>query len=157
MRQKKHRVIEINNMLKSLKFSEQEVRRLFHTLDDFGKYRIADGILSVCFLDSGNMCAVHAKFLSDNTLTDVITFPGNQDFGLAGEICVSPDYACSATKRYNTSFSEELTLYLIHGYLHLFGLNDIHEQDIVKMRQGEQECMDLLKSLSLIPTFTMQQ
>lgn len=153
MTQKKRRTIEINNTAKSLKLNKVEVRRLFYTLDDFRNYPVVDGTLSISFLGTENMRLVHKNFLSDDTLTDVITFPGAQEFGLAGEICVSSDYALSAAARYRTSFSEELSLYLVHGYLHLSGLDDIDEKDILKMREAERACMNFLKSMDAIPNF----
>lgn len=157
MAQKKHRVIEINNMLTSLRFEDDDLFRMFHMLDDSGEYIVPDGTLSVSFLTIFDMQSVHKKFLNDETLTDVITFPGSSEFGLAGEICVSPEYAHDATKVYGTSFSEELTLYLVHGYLHLAGLDDIQENDIVKMREGERKCMSLLNSRNMIPVFEIKK
>lgn len=157
MAQKRHRVIEINNMLTSLRFEDDDLFRMFHTLDDSGECIVPDGTLSVSFLTIFDMQSVHKKFLNDETLTDVITFPGSSEFGLAGEICVSPEYAYDATKVYGTSFSEELTLYLVHGYLHLAGLDDIQENDIVKMREGERKCMGLLNSRNMIPVFEIKK
>ena len=54
--------------------------------------------------------------------TDVITFPGMWN-GLAGEIAFAQKSL--RTMETNTeSFPEKLSLYLVHGYLHLCGFDD---------------------------------
>ncbi len=156
MSQKEYRIIEINNFVKNFQFIESEVYKLFEIIESSKKYVLPEGDLSISFLDTRSMCNVHKKFLSDSTLTDVITFPGSKEFKLAGEICISPEYALNATKIYNTSFSEELSLYLIHGYLHLAGLNDIEEYDVLSMREAEKVCLNLIKSFNAIPHFQMK-
>ncbi len=151
----KLRKVEINSTVNGLKFSEKKVRNIFRLLDFSKKYHLKEGVLSVCFLNIEDMCNIHKRFLSNSTLTDVITFQGSEEFNFAGEICISPDYAFQASNVYNTTFSKELTLYLIHGYLHLVGLNDIEQCDIIKMREGENDCMNYLESLNAIPTFDL--
>ena len=42
--------------------------------------------------------------------------------------------------------SHEITLYLIHGWLHLFGLNDKNETEIKVMRLAEDEALKLVNS-----------
>lgn len=154
--QKKYRIIEVISTTNWLKFVKHEVRDLYKILDQFGGYFVPPGVLSICFLSKNDMCNVHKKFLSNSILTDVITFEGSEEFNSAGEICVSPDYALEAAKIYNTTFSEELTLYLIHGYLHLAGLNDIEKKEISKMREGERICMNFIKSKKKLPNFRIK-
>jgi probable rRNA maturation factor len=100
------------------------------------------------------MCSLHGKFLGDSSLTDVITFPGNGEMDFAGEICISPDYALASHGLHGTTFSEELTLYLVHGYLHLAGLNDISESETAKMRGSEKFCMSLIGNGNSVPKFS---
>ena len=53
----------------------------------------------------------------------VVTATGAFDpaFGTAGEICVSADTAATYARTQARDFSAELTLYLVHGWLHLAG------------------------------------
>ncbi|MDR0595091.1 MAG: rRNA maturation RNase YbeY [Puniceicoccales bacterium] len=149
----KAREIEIANNVNWLAFNENEVSSVCTCLDKFGKYAVKDGIISIAFLDEREMCDVHEKFLKYPCPTDVITFCGDEEFGYTGEICVSPTYARQACKEFKTSFSDELTLYIVHGYLHLSGLDDIEEIDRLKMRQAEKFCMKFLRSQGAIPNF----
>ena len=146
------RSISISSDIKNFSFKKSHIKKIYNILDE-SCYKISDGYLSVVFLDKFEMIGLHKRFLDDDTLTDVITFDGDSGMDFAGEICVSPDYASVSCLEHNIPFSEELTLYLVHGYLHLFGLNDKSDSDILKMRQAEAYCMDLLKKRHAIPEF----
>ena len=146
------RDISIFSDIKNFFFKKSHIKKIYNILDE-SCYRISDGYLSVAFLTKFEMIGLHKRFLGDDTLTDVITFDGDRAMDFAGEICVSPDYAYVSCLEHNTTFLEELTLYLVHGYLHLFGLNDISDSDILEMRQAEAYCMDLLKKRHAIPEF----
>jgi rRNA maturation RNase YbeY len=102
---------------------DQEVISRFATLDS-SRFKILNGKLSVAFLDEKNMKDLHMKFSNDDTLTDVITFQSDSGIDFVGEICVSPNCALSNCKTFGTTFSEELTLHLVHRHLHIFGLDD---------------------------------
>jgi probable rRNA maturation factor len=149
---KTNREVSIFNEIDAFSFDEREIISLFSALDS-SKFKIPDGELSIAFLSKGKMRRIHRKFLGDSALTDVITFPGDSAMSFAGEICISPDYALSSHRAHGTTFSEELSLYLVHGYLHIFGLNDILEWEIKKMREGENFCLSLLKQQKLLPKF----
>ncbi|MDR1890822.1 MAG: rRNA maturation RNase YbeY [Puniceicoccales bacterium] len=146
------RKIQIFNGVGWLGFDDREISSLFSVLDS-SSFKISKGELSVAFLDKEAMQNLHRKFSNDSTLTDVITFVGDKQMNFAGEICVSPDYALGNYKTYGTTFSEELSLYLIHGYLHIYGLNDISQDEAKKMREGENICMSLVKNANMLPTF----
>lgn len=146
------RSISIFSDIKNFSFKKSHIKKIYNILDE-SCYKISDGYLSVVFLDKFEMIGLHKRFLDDDTLTDVITFDGDSGMDFAGEICVSPDYASASCLEHNTTFPEELTLYLVHGYLHLFGLNDVSDSDILEMRQAEAYCMDLLKKRYAIPEF----
>jgi probable rRNA maturation factor len=41
-------------------------------------------------------------------------------------------------------FSRELSLYLVHGWLHLAGYDDRKDSDRAKMREAEQKALEIL-------------
>jgi probable rRNA maturation factor len=106
-------------------------------------------------MDDNEIAELHEAYLADPTPTDVITFPGDPAMEFAGEICVSVDHALAHAKTHGQTFQEELTLYLVHGWLHLAGLNDIEESDRRKMRQAEASIMAALRQAGVIPNFTL--
>lgn len=150
-----NRKILINNQYPSLKYSSSEIEMLFHSLDSFQEFSIPAGELSIVFLDDPSLARLHDQFLGDPSTTDVMTFPGNSDHASAGEICVSVDHALRLSKELPAPFFEELTLYLVHGWLHLAGLNDIKEYDRTFMRQAETSTLAYLKDLNTIPNFSL--
>jgi probable rRNA maturation factor len=100
--------------------------------------------------------------------------------GLAGEICVSVDAAArhvlsrSRTRKSlavgrrrgppkshdfgyasATAFSAELTLYLVHGWLHLAGYDDLAPTKKRAMRRAEARAMRLLRTNGCLPIFTL--
>ena len=45
---------------------------------------------------------------------------------------------------YKTDFAEELHRVIIHGILHLSGLNDLTEEDEIAMREAENSALEML-------------
>ncbi len=127
---------------------------MFHFLDAAGLTQVEDGELSLAFLNGEQHGRLHADFMGDPTPTDVITFPGDFRAGLAGEICVSIDAAWEYAHSHPDTFENELTLYLIHGYLHLAGFGDKKEDERREMRNQEQICLSALAKNGKIPLFT---
>ena len=150
------RDIEISNQYQRLKFSEADVINTINIFDQFEKYSLPDGDLSIAFISDESIASLHDEFLNDATPTDVITFIGDPDMQFAGEICISVDHAIKSAQELALSVQEELTLYIIHGCLHLAGLNDLNEDDKKQMRSAETETMDYLKSKAAIPDFNIE-
>lgn len=115
-----------------------------------------EGELSVAFLTREHMCRIHSDFLQDDSLTDVITFEGAPEAGIAGEICVAPVQAHEFKGARRLPFAEELTLYLVHGYLHLAGLDDVVPTARRKMRAAERRAMNHLRAVNAIPHFNFR-
>ena len=135
--------IEINNQFQGLKDPEDRTQAICSILAD-SKFKLNSGTLSIAFVDDASIKDLHDSFLGDPSSTDVITFPGNPTFESVGEICISIDEAIKNSKTFGTSVSHEITLYLIHGWLHLYGLNDKNETEIKAMRQAEKEAIELI-------------
>ena len=130
------------------------------------------GELSVVFLTDPALAKIHADFMDDPTATDVITFEGDPVASLAGEICVSADTAAryvgllegrspdrprSVRKpTLQDNFAAELTLYVVHGWLHLAGYDDLQPAKKRQMRATEARAMKLLVAAKAIPAFRLK-
>ena len=112
------------------------------------------GELSLVFMTDAALAKLHGDFLDDPTSTDVITFEGDPAAGVAGEICVSADTAAAYAKEHDREFSTELTLYVVHGWLHLAGFDDLKPAKKRVMRRAEARAMNLLTRASRVPVFT---
>jgi probable rRNA maturation factor len=164
------REVAITNRHPRLRFKRAEVARVIHTLDAGfmgsplerggtqrrGVSAVPPGELSLVFLTDPALAKIHADFMDDPTATDVITFEGDAAAGLAGEVCVSADTAA----RYvgaplQEKFSAELTLYLVHGWLHLAGYDDLQPAKKRRMRAAEARAMKLLRAAKAVPEFRL--
>lgn len=156
------------------KFSvdENEIAEILQCLKKFAPWEFPAGSLSIAFLGDDEICRMHEDFLNDPSKTDVITFPGDEIFSapksrndgvpakkqaapaadaFAGEICVCIDQALRMAKELNTTPADEILLYLVHGWLHLAGFDDIEETDRQAMRKGEKTALSLLSEKNLAP------
>lgn len=114
------------------------------------------GELSLVFLTDAALARLHDDFLDDPTTTDVITFEGEPASGFGGEICVSVDTAARYAREHRRDFSAELTLYLVHGWLHLAGHDDLEPGKKRAMRRAEARALTLLRKHGSLPRFTLQ-
>lgn len=112
--------------------------------------------LSLVFLTDAALAKLHGDFLDDPTTTDVITFEGDPALGTAGEICVSADTAAAYARAHGRDFSAEFTLYLVHGWLHLAGYDDLVPAKKRLMRRAEARAMRLLEKAGAVPRFALR-
>lgn len=123
----------------------ESVTNLLNELETFVPIHYDE--ISVAFVSEGTICALHKQFLNNPDPTDVITFPADStDEEKTGEICISVDEALKYT--HVNALEDELTLYLVHGWLHLANYDDIVEEDRKTMRLMEQKTLNFLNTQS---------
>ena len=147
--------LEANNRFERLDFANESLIALFDHLHSSRPDHGLTGELSLAFLGDAELASIHANFLADAIPTDVITFPGEAAEGLAGEICVSVERAEMEAVARDELFARELTLYLVHGWLHLVGFDDMEDADRLLMREAERESMGAIEKAGLIPDFRL--
>ena len=146
---------QVSNACPQLQASSAEIERLFIVLDQFGGFDAPSGELSIAFISKEEIVRIHDQFMQDPSVIDVITFPGDPEDGIAGEICVCPQVALDYSQGRESNFSEELSLYLVHGYLHLCGFDDIEDEERACMRKAESIAMSTLKTHNALPVFEL--
>lgn len=139
------REISICCLVQRLQFSGDDLISRLRALDSTDRYKIPDGELSVALLDDDTVRVMHGEFLGDTSSTDVITFPGDPGENFAGEICLSVEYAAQSANDRKIDISDELMLYIIHGWLHLAGLRDGTAEEAAAMRDGESYLLNFLR------------
>jgi rRNA maturation RNase YbeY len=117
----------------------QSVLRVELNLDDFE--------LRVHLVDAAEMSRLNRRLLGHAGVTDVITLDyaaAGQDPvaptpgpGLLGEVFICVDVARIQARRFRTTWQAELARYLIHGILHLRGMNDGRAADRRRMKREE--------------------
>ncbi len=101
------------------------------------------------FVTAPVICKLHKQFFDDPTITDCISFPmdAEQQAGYCylGDVFVCPKQAILYGNEKSVDPYREVTLYIVHGLLHLLGYDDINPVDRQKMRAKEQKYMKLLE------------
>jgi probable rRNA maturation factor len=154
------RPVVIANRHPRLRLDRRALIRVIRTLDahaEIFRGGPPPGELSLVFLTDAALAKLHADFLADPTPTDVITFEGEPAAGLAGEVCVSADAARRQTEAQRGDFSAELTLYLVHGWLHLAGYDDLVPAKKRAMRRAEQRALKILRAARARPGFSLRR
>jgi probable rRNA maturation factor len=101
-------------------------------------------VLNVILVTERELTRLHGKYLADETPTDVITFDLGDDDGTGGplgEVYISADCARRTAAERGVSEERELALYLVHGALHLCGLDDHDARERAAMRDAEREVL----------------
>ncbi len=71
--------------------------------------------------------------------TDVLSFPGDSDLGILGEIYISIDTARRQAAAYGASLHEEILRLVCHGVLHLCGYDHERPADEKVMKAREDK------------------
>ena len=105
------------------------------------------GAISFIFCNDDYLLDVNRKYLNHDYYTDIITFDYREGDILSGDIFISLNTVRSNAKEFGVTFKDELHRVIVHGVLHLIGFNDESEEDSLVMRENENKCLELLKTL----------
>ena len=102
--------------------------------------------INVIILPEIDHTSLNIKHLNHHYSTDVLTFElsSNPD-SIEGEIYLNDDVISANSTEFGETFFDELLRIVIHGILHLVGLNDHSEQEKAEMRNKEDFYMNLAK------------
>ena len=103
------------------------------------------GELCYQFCGDERILQTNQDFLYHDYYTDIITFDESEGDRIAGDMLISLDTVRSNAEQLGTDYAEELHRVIIHGVLHLCGLNDKTDEDEERMRQAEEAALSLLR------------
>ena len=107
--------------------------------------------LSVLIVDDAEMSNLNRQYRGIDHSTDVLSFPMLEgEFGevvpdMLGDIVISAQTAKTMSEQSGTTFESILDLLLVHGILHLLGLN--HEEGPVEAKRVKLKTEELLAML----------
>ena len=105
----------------------------------------AVGSVDVAVVDDRSMRQLNSQYLQHDWPTDVLSFVLEREASsLEGQIVVSIETAVREASRFDWSGDEELLLYVVHGALHLVGLNDKTAEETARMRTAETRYLQQL-------------
>lgn len=103
------------------------------------------GPLTYIFCDDPTIIEVNRKFLNHDYFTDIITFDDTRGRRVSGDMFISLDTVRSnAEEVSNRPYNEELHRVIVHGLLHLCGINDKGPGEREVMEQHENRALKML-------------
>lgn len=103
--------------------------------------------LSYIFCDDGKIISVNREFLSHDYYTDIITFDYTHGKYISGDMFISLDTVRSNAEQIGTDYDTELHRVIIHGVLHLCGIDDKGEGQREIMEMHENRALDMLRAM----------
>ena len=120
--------------------------------------------VSLLFVDEDAIAALNEQFLGKTGPTDVLSFPiedepgptgRSPDFGgsgpgssaeqgiltLLGDVVICPVVAARNAVEHEVSFEDEVALLVVHGLLHLLGMDHEKEAEAERMEAVEQQLL----------------
>jgi probable rRNA maturation factor len=121
--------------------------------------------VSLLFVDEDAMAALNEQFLGKTGPTDVLSFPiddepgptgRSPDFGgsgpgtaselgaltLLGDVVVCPTVAARNAAEHQVSVDDEIALLVVHGLLHLLGMDHEEDAEAERMEALEQRLLN---------------
>jgi rRNA maturation RNase YbeY len=98
-----------------------------------------EGDINYIFCDDDYLHKINMKYLQHDTLTDIISFDYSVGNELHGDIFVSIERVRENAIDFNVLFDNELKRVLSHGLLHYCGYKDKTDEDVLVMRNKEEE------------------
>ena len=101
------------------------------------------GEIGYLFVDDEKILEVNREYLGHDYYTDVITFDYDEDETVSGDIVISLDTVRSNAQLFGKTYEEELYRVIIHGILHLCGINDkgLGEREIMEAAENKALAM----------------
>ena len=104
-------------------------------------YGMKVGDVNYIFCNDERILEVNREYLQHDYYTDIITFDYTEGNLISGDLFISLDTVKTNSKQFATEYEEELHRTIIHGILHLCGIND--------KGPGEREIMEAAENKAL--------
>ena len=103
--------------------------------------------ISYIFVDDEKILEVNRQYLGHDYYTDIITFDYCEGDVISGDLFISLDTVRTNAERVGATYEEELHRVIIHGILHLCGINDKGPGEREIMEAAEDKALALRSSL----------
>lgn len=143
--------IAIFNQQQDLPIDQRKVQSIVAEM--LSLYSIKTDEISLYFVTGDEIQKLHQQFFNNPSFTDCITLPMDPPqsyrgpLHVLGECFICPKAAIESNPK---KPGEELTLYIIHTLLHLFGYKDASEEEKNVMRREESTAMLHLQKKHLV-------
>ena len=101
------------------------------------------GDISYVFCSDEHILNVNKEYLQHDYYTDIITFDYTEEKRISGDIFVSLETVASNAEKFGVAYEDELYRVIIHGILHLCGINDKSPEERKIMEKEEDKALKL--------------
>lgn len=101
------------------------------------------GEIGYLFVNDDKILEVNNEYLGHDYYTDIITFDYTEGETLNGDIVISLDTVLTNAAKFGRPYDEELHRVIIHGILHLCGINDKGPGERELMKAAENKALAL--------------
>lgn len=105
------------------------------------------GEIAYIFVDDEKILEVNRQYLGHDYYTDIITFDYCEGDVISGDLFISLDTVRTNAEQMGATYEEELHRVIIHGILHLCGINDKGPGEREIMEAAEDKALALRSSL----------
>lgn len=102
------------------------------------------GDISYIFCSDEKILEVNRQYLQHDYYTDIITFDYTSGNKISGDLFISLDTVKTNAEKFNTEYNDELHRTIIHGILHLCGINDKGPGEREIMEENENKALAIL-------------
>ncbi|MBQ3857339.1 MULTISPECIES: rRNA maturation RNase YbeY [Segatella] len=109
------------------------------------------GDIGYMFVDDERILECNRQYLGHDYYTDVITFDYDDDYEeeniIGGDIVISLDTIRTNAEKFGKTYEDELYRVIIHGILHLCGINDKGPGEREIMEAHEDKALKMLTEM----------
>ena len=102
------------------------------------------GDIAYIFCNDEKILEVNKEYLQHDYYTDIITFDYREGNVISGDLFISLDTVKSNSELVGATYEQELHRVIIHGILHLCGINDKGEGEREIMEAAENKALSML-------------
>lgn len=102
------------------------------------------GDIAYIFCNDERILEVNREYLQHDYYTDIITFDYTEEDVISGDLFISLDTVLSNSEQLGVQYEQELYRVIIHGILHLCGINDKGEGEREIMEREENTALAML-------------
>ena len=106
------------------------------------------GEVAYVFVDDEEILRVNRQYLQHDYYTDIITFDYCEGNTISGDLFISLDTVRSNAAELGVPYGQELRRVIIHGILHLCGINDKGPGEREIMEAAENKALEAWKKIS---------
>lgn len=134
--------------IKNISWPDIDVRKVDIWLREIAsRYNRKIGNLNYLFCDDEEILRVNREFLQHDYYTDIITFDYSFKERVSGDLFISIDTVKTNAEELNVPFQQELLRVIVHGLLHLCGIDDKGPGEREIMEEHEDSALKLYASM----------